>query len=121
MKKCIAYCLVLLSMLLGSCTETVGLDKEELLVVSSDSIVMGSSRSSFLIEVTSWCDWDVSSTEKWDWITPSTKKGERGQSTVTLSFSKNEYTAQRSATIIFYNNKYGVTRKINVLQKGRGN
>lgn len=119
MKKFITtYCMVLFAIFLVNCTTTEeGLDSANVIVVSTDKIEVSSKGGQSSITVDSYCPWQITSSEDWSWIKTTASSGHRGKLNFKLILSENTSVEDRTATVTIFNDIYGVSQDISVLQE----
>ena len=118
MKKLLRY---LTLALIASCTTIdEGMDKTDVLQVSTNKMEIESLSSKETFTITSYCDWlAVITYEDNDsnWINLSSTKGSRGTKDVTVTFDENKAFDDRYATITVINSRYGLSQAIKIHQK----
>ena len=121
MKKLLRYLPLLTLALIASCTTIdEGMDKTEVLQVSTNKMEIESLSSKETFTITSYCDWlAVITYEDNDsnWINLSSTKGSRGTKDVTVTFDENKAFDDRYATITVINSRYGLSQAIKIHQK----
>ncbi|MBR5595445.1 MAG: leucine-rich repeat protein [Alistipes sp.] len=121
MKKLLRYLPLLTLALIASCTTIdEGMDKTEVLQVSTNKMEIESLSSKETFTITSYCDWlAVITYEDNDsnWINLSSTKGSRGTKDVTVTFDENKALDDRYATITVINSRYDLSQEIKIHQK----
>ena len=118
MKKLLRY---LTLALIASCTTIdEGMDKAEVLQVSTNKMEIEALSSKETFTITSYCDWLVETTYEGNdskWINLSSTKGQSGTKDVTITFDENKTVDDRYATITVSNARYGLSQSIEIRQK----
>ena len=121
MKKLLRYLPLLTLALIASCTTIdEGMDKAEVLQVSTNKMEIEALSSKETFTITSYCDWlAVITYEDNDsnWINLSSTKGSRGTKDVTVTFDENKAFDDRYATITVINSRYDLSQEIKIHQK----
>ena len=121
MKKLLRYLPLLTLALIASCTTIEeGIDKAEVLQVSTNKMEIEALGGKDAFTITSYCDWLTETTyEGYDskWINLSSTKGLSGTKDVTVSFDENKTVDDRYATIVVSNARYGLSLPIEIHQK----
>lgn len=105
-------------MLCTGCTDTMeGLDVEDVITTSIENIDSDCLGGKTTVEVNAYCEWNISSDENWDWIEVSHKSGSKGKTSLDITIEPNTSVNKRTATLTLYNDKYNVSRKIEVAQE----
>ena len=104
-----------------SCTTTEeGMDRTEVLQVSTSKIDIDAIGGDDSFTITSHCDWstEVLYPQKSDnWITLSSTNGKSGTKKVTVTFDENKSLDDRCATITVSNDRYALSQSIEIHQK----
>ena len=104
-------------MLCTGCTDTIeGLDVSDVITTSVENIDSECLGSKTTVEVNAYCEWDISSSENWDWIKVSHKTGSKGKTSLEITVEPNTTVNERVATLTIYNRKYNISRNIEVSQ-----
>ncbi len=74
-------------------------DPDDMLSLSTASLRMGADGSTANVKVTATGDWTVESNQTW--LTTSQASGAKGETTITVTATANETTAERNATLTF--------------------
>ena len=118
MKKLLRY---LTLALIASCTTIdEGMDKAEVLQVSTNKMEIEALSSKETFTITSYCDWLAETTYEGNdskWINLSSTKGQSGTKDVTITFDENKTVDDRYATITVSNARYGLSQSIEIRQK----
>ena len=106
-----------------SCTTTEeGMDRTEVLQVSTSKIDIDALGEKKVLIVRSLCDWSAEVSYKGDdtdWIELSSKEGKAGIKDLSVAIDENKSTDDRSAVITISNYRYGISQAITVCQKER--
>ena len=121
MKKLLRYLPLLTLALIASCTTIEeGLDKAEVLQVSTNKMEIEAIGSEDTFTITSYCDWLAETTYEGNdskWVNLSSTKGQSGTKDVTITFDENKTVDDRYATIAVSNTRYGLSLPIEIHQK----
>ena len=105
-------------MLCTGCTDTMeGLDVEDVITTSIENIDSDCLGGKTTVEVNAYCEWNISSDENWDWVEVSHKSGSKGKTSLDITIEPNTSVNKRTATLTLYNDKYNLSRKIEVAQE----
>lgn len=106
-----------------SCTTTEeGLNRTEVLQVSTSKIDIDALGEQKVLIVRSLCDWSAEVSYKGDdtdWIELSSKEGKAGTKDLSVAIDENKSLDDRCATITVSNDRYGISQAITVRQKER--
>lgn len=116
MKRIISYIFMYCLLWAGCTSTTEGLAPDKVITVSNNKIEMESKGGKTSIKVDSYCDWQVTSDEEWQWISVSNKSGKKGITTLDITLKENIATSKRNAVLTVANQRYGVSQQINITQ-----
>ena len=123
MKKLLRYIPLLTLLVMVSCTTTEeGMDRTEVLQVSTSKIDIDALGEKKVLIVRSLCDWSAEVSYKGDdtdWIELSSKDGKAGIKDLSVAIDENKSLDDRCATITVSNDRYGISQAITVCQKER--
>ena len=123
MKKLLRYIPLLTLLVMVSCTTTEeGMNRTEVLQVSTSKIDIDALGEKKVLIVRSLCDWSAEVSYKGDdtdWIELSSKEGKAGIKDLSVAIDENKSTDDRSAVITISNYRYGISQLITVCQKER--
>ena len=121
MKKLLRYLSLLTLALIASCTTIdEGMDKAEVLQVSTNKMEIEALSGKETFTITSYCDWLAGTTYLGNdskWINLSSTIGHSGTKDVTITFDENKTADNRYAIITVSNARYGLSQSIEIRQK----
>ena len=118
MKKLLRYLPLLTLAAIVSCTTVEeGLDKAEVLQVSTNNMEIAALGGKQNFTITSYCTWICVMKNDAEWITLSSTRGASGTNNVVITFDENKTVDDRYETIAVMNSRYGLCRTIDIHQK----
>ena len=121
MKKILRYLPLLALAVIVSCTTIEeGMDRAEVLQVSTNKMDINALGGDDTFTITSHCDWLTEVSYKGadtKWIELSSTKGSSGTKDVTIVFDENKSVDDRYATITVSNDRYNLSQSIEIHQK----